>query len=148
MGAAVRERVDRLTGVDLSPAMIAKARERGLYDELETADATAYLIRSAPGALDCILAADALCYFGDLRPIFVACRRALARNALFVFSIETFGGEGFRLGAATRFAHARAYVETTAREARFVPLLIRSASIRREAGVEAPGLICVFEAAG
>ncbi len=32
MGAPLRERIDRLAGVDLSAAMIAKARERGLYD--------------------------------------------------------------------------------------------------------------------
>ena len=32
MGEALRGRVDRLTGVDLSAAMIAKARERGVYD--------------------------------------------------------------------------------------------------------------------
>ena len=29
MGEALRERIDHLTGVDLSAAMIAKARERG-----------------------------------------------------------------------------------------------------------------------
>jgi predicted TPR repeat methyltransferase len=43
-----------------------------------------------------------------------------------------------------RFAHARAYVDSTAREAGFVPLVIRSASTRREAGIESPGLICVL----
>ena len=32
-GAALRDRADRLTGVDLSPAMIAKARERDVYDD-------------------------------------------------------------------------------------------------------------------
>ena len=67
MGEAVRDRVDRLVGVDLSPGMIARARERGLYDELEVAEAAAFLARTAPGAYDCILAADALCYFGELR---------------------------------------------------------------------------------
>ena len=147
MGEAIRERVDRLTGVDLSPAMIAKARLRGLYDGLETADATEFLTRSAPGAFDCILAADALCYLGDLRPIVAACRRAMVEGGLCVFSVESFEGENFHLGATMRFAHARGYVEATACEAGFSPLLIRSASTRREAGVEAPGLICVFEAA-
>jgi predicted TPR repeat methyltransferase len=144
MGEAVRARVDRLVGVDLSPGMIARARERGLYDALEAADATAYLTGGAQGAFDCILAADALCYIGDLGPIFSAGRRALADNGLFAFSIEAFEGEGFRLRPTMRFAHARAYVDGAAREAGFVPLAIRSASTRREAGLEAPGLICVF----
>ena len=46
-----------------------------------------------------------------------------------------------------RFAHSRCYIEATAREAGLAPLLIRSASTRREAGADAPGLICVFEKA-
>ena len=50
MGEAIRDRVDRLTGVDLAPAMIARARGRGVYDTLEAADVTAYSTRSAPGA--------------------------------------------------------------------------------------------------
>ena len=124
--------------------MVARARERGLYDALAAADATAYLARSEPAAYDCILAADALCYIGDLGPIFSAGRRTLAFAGLFAFSIETFEGEGFRLRPTMRFAHARAYIEATAREAGFVPLVIRSASTRREAGLAAPGLICVF----
>jgi predicted TPR repeat methyltransferase len=43
-----------------------------------------------------------------------------------------------------RFAHSRSYVETTAREIGLQPLLIQPASTRREAGADAPGLICVF----
>jgi predicted TPR repeat methyltransferase len=97
MGQALRGRVDRLTGVDLSPGMVAKARERGLYHALEAGEATAFLIRSAPGAFDCILAADALCYFGDLRPVFSAAGRALAKTGFLAFSVETFEGDGYRL---------------------------------------------------
>jgi predicted TPR repeat methyltransferase len=148
MGAAVRQRVDRLAGVDLSTAMIAKARGRGLYDTLEAGDAIDFLLRAEPGAFDCILAADALCYFGDLKAIFGACRRALADGGLFAFSIETFDGEAFQLQATLRFTHARAYVEAIARAAGCRPLVIRAASTRREAGVETPGLVCVFEAQG
>ena len=47
-----------------------------------------------------------------------------------------------------RFAHSRSYVETTAREVGLELLLVRSASTRREAGADAPGLICVFGSAG
>ena len=43
-----------------------------------------------------------------------------------------------------RFAHARAYVEATARGSGLRPLLLSSASARRESGVDAPGLIGVF----
>jgi predicted TPR repeat methyltransferase len=146
MGEAIRARADHLTGVDLSRAMIAKARERGLYDALDTAEATAFLLGSTPGAFDCILAADALCYFGDLAPVFAAVAHALARDGLMAFTVEAFEGDGFRLQTTMRFAHAREYVERSVRDAGFAPLLILPVSTRREAGVEAPGLVSVFEA--
>ncbi|MFY9970359.1 MAG: methyltransferase [Roseiarcus sp.] len=146
MGEAVRERVNRLVGVDLSHGMIARARERGIYDALEVAEATDFLERSAPGAYDCILAADALCYFGDLRPLFQACKLALAADGIFALSFESFEGEGFRLRETRRFAHAPAYLEATAREAGFRPLLMRAASIRREAARDVPGLVAALEA--
>jgi predicted TPR repeat methyltransferase len=144
MGEALRGRVDRLAGVDLSAAMIAKARDRGIYDRLVVGDAAAMLGREPPGSSDLIVAADALVYVGDLAPLFAAVARALASDGLFAFSVETCEGDGFKLEPTMRFAHSRSYVEMTAREAGLQPLLIRSASTRREAGADAPSLICVF----
>lgn len=147
MGQAIRARVDRLAGVDLSPAMIARAGRRGLYDALEAAEATEFLVRSAPGAYDCILAADALCYLGDLRPIFGALRRALAADGVFALSLESYEGDGFSLRKTLRFAHAPTYLEATALEAGLRPLLTRAASARQEAAQDVPGVIAVFLAA-
>jgi predicted TPR repeat methyltransferase len=147
MGAELRARVGRLAGVDLSAAMIAKARDRGIYDELIIGDAVA-LMRERPNAFDLIVAADALVYLGDLAPLFAAVASALTSDGLFSFSVETCEGDGFKLEPTMRFAHSRSYVETTAREVGLRPLLIRSASTRREAGADAPGLICVFEGRG
>ena len=144
MGETLRGRIDHLTGVDLSAAMIAKARERGLYDRLVVGDAAAMLDREPPGISDLIVAADALVYVGDLAPLFAAVARALAPDGLFAFSVETCEGDGFKLEPTMRFAHSRSYVETTAREVGLQPLLVQSASTRREAGADAPGLICVF----
>ena len=80
-----------------------------------------------------------------LEPLFAAVATALAADGLFAFSVELFEGDGFKLEPTMRFAHARPYVETTAREAGLRPLLVQSASTRREAGADVPGLICVFE---
>jgi predicted TPR repeat methyltransferase len=46
-GAAFRPFVDWLVGVDLSPAMIAKAAMKGLYDRLVTAKLTDFLAEEA-----------------------------------------------------------------------------------------------------
>jgi predicted TPR repeat methyltransferase len=147
MGAPLRERVGRLAGVDLSAAMIAKARERGLYDRLTVGDAAAVLTCEPPGSFDLIVAADALVYIGELAPLFAAVGLALTADGLFAFSVETCEGDGFKLEPTMRFAHSRSYIEATAREAGLRPLLIQPASTRREAGADAPGLICVFEKA-
>jgi predicted TPR repeat methyltransferase len=147
MGAALRGKVDHLTGVDLSPAMIAKARERGIYDGLVVGDAAALLRCEPPGVFDLVVAADSLVYVGDLAALFAAVVRVLAADGLFAFSVETYNGDGFKLEPTMRFAHSRSYVEATAREAGLRPLLLQSASTRREAGADAPGLICVFEGA-
>jgi predicted TPR repeat methyltransferase len=144
MGEALRDRVDRLTGVDLAPGMIAKARQRGSYDELKVGDAVT-MLTSGRGAFDLIVAADALVYIGDLAPLFAAVGAALTPDGLFAFSVEISEGDEFRLEPTMRFAHSRLYVETKAREAGMGPLLIGSESTRREAGADAPGLICVFE---
>jgi predicted TPR repeat methyltransferase len=145
MADALRSRVDHLTGVDLSPAMIANARERGVYDGLIVGDATALLRCEPPGVFDLIVAADSLVYIGDLAPVFAAVATALTADGLFAFSVESWEGDGFELKPTMRFAHGQPYLEATARGASLRPLLIRSASTRREAGTDAPGLICVFE---
>ncbi len=147
MGEALRDRTDHLTGVDFSPAMIAKARERAVYDELLVGDAVAPM-RERPSGFDLIVAADVLVYVGDLAPLFAAVETALTAEGLFAFSVETCEGDGFRLEPTMRFAHSRSYVETAAREAGLRQLLIQSASTRREADADAPGLICVFEGNG
>src|SRR5579863_276888 len=144
MGAALRGRVDRMTGVDLSPAMIAKARERGIYDALVAGDAAALLEREPRRIFDLVVAADSLVYIGDLERLFAAAAAALVLDGLFAFSVELFEGDGYTLEPTMRFAHARPYVEATAGKEDLRPLLIQSASTRREAGADAPGLICVF----
>jgi predicted TPR repeat methyltransferase len=148
MGAPLRERVDRLAGVDLSAAMIAKAGVRDLYDRLVVGDASAMLGREPPGSFDLIIAADALVYIGDLARLFAAAVTALTADGLFAFSVESCEGDGFKLEPTMRFAHSRSYIEATAREAGLRPLLVQSASTRREAGADAPGLICVFKETG
>jgi predicted TPR repeat methyltransferase len=142
-GAPLQARVERLEGVDLSPAMLAKARERGLYDALEAADFVDHLRRFG-AAFDLIVAADALAYCGDLQPVFAAAAAALTLGGLFAFTVETFAGEGYRLGETMRFAHARAHVEAGAAAAALSPVVVEASAARREKGEDAPGLTAVY----
>ncbi len=129
----LRPYAHRLTGLDLSPGMIAKARERGGYDELVVAELTTFL-QGKPAAWDVVLSADTLVYFGDLAPVFESAWRALRAGGWFVFSLEAMDGDGFALSSSGRYQHARAYVEATLVAAGFDNIRILADSLRKEAG--------------
>jgi len=141
--APLRGRLERLEGVDLSPAMLARAQQRELYDALDEADMVDHLRRFV-AAFDLIVAADALVYCGDLAPAFAAAATALVPGGLFAFTVEAQSAEGYCLRPTMRFTHARRYVEAVAAAAGLTPLLVDAASARREGEADAPGLIAAF----
>jgi predicted TPR repeat methyltransferase/Tfp pilus assembly protein PilF len=100
-----------LTGVDISPGMLEKARERGLYKCLVEDEVVAFLSRYEQ-TYDLIAALDVLVYFGDLAPLFAAVASRLQRGGIFAFSYETGDCEGFTLQPSGRFAHSVQYVES------------------------------------
>ena len=130
-GRVLRDRVERLVGVDLSPGMIAKAEAAGVYDELAVADLLAFLAARPAGAADLAFAADAFCYCGDLTPIFAAAAAALAPGGLFVFTVES-GPAPFALGPKLRFQHSDAHVGEAAARAGLRLAFFHGAYTRRE----------------
>jgi predicted TPR repeat methyltransferase len=139
-GRAIRARVARLVGVDLSAGMIAQARATGLYDELAVGDLMRFL-GERTGA-DLIVGADTLVYLGDLRPVCAAAAAALTPGGLFAFTIES-GEAPFALQETMRFQHSDAHLREAAAAGLRVAHL-EAASTRREAGVEAPGRVVVL----
>ena len=81
MGLAIRDRVDRLTGFDLSEGMLQRAARRGIYDRLAAGDVVELMAAEAEDAFDLVLAADLLPYVGALAPLFSAVRRRPCRRA-------------------------------------------------------------------
>jgi predicted TPR repeat methyltransferase len=144
-GAAMRSRVDILCGVDLSPAMIAKARGKHVYDRLATGDLVAFLDACPRGGADLVIAADVLIYFGDLGAVFRGVSAALGPGGLFAFTLETHEGDGPRLSDRLRVAHAPAGVVTEAREAGLVRWAMSEGSVRQETGAAVAGMIGIFE---
>jgi len=70
--------------------------------------------------------------------------RAPANGGGLAFSVETREGEGYRLGPAMRFAHSDRYVREMAIRAGLRRRLLTHVSIRREADLDAPGLLGVY----
>jgi predicted TPR repeat methyltransferase len=130
-GEVFRARAIRLDGIDLSPAMIAKARAKRIYDALKVGDIEPALAGPGP-CYDLIIAADTLVYLGDLALVLNGARSRLAGQGYFLFTVEA-GAEDFALGPKRRWRHSQTYLRRAAAEAGFAVAGLVAASPRREA---------------
>jgi len=130
-------------GVDISPAMIERARERGCYDRLSTAELTDWLAR-ADGAFDLVIACDVFVYFGDLSPVVDGAARVLKPGGLFGFTVEETRSGSTLLRDSGRYAHSGEYVEQAARGAGLEKVHLQRAVLRTEFGEPVQGLVVVL----
>jgi predicted TPR repeat methyltransferase len=137
-GAVFQPLAARLDGVDLSPAMIEKARARGIYDDLVVADLETAL-GTAGAFYDLILAADTLVYLGDLAAVFRGAAARLAPDGYFLFTTEAKDGDGFELGPKRRWRHSDAYLRATAAAAGLSVAGLVAATPRHEANLPVEG---------
>lgn len=143
LGEAMHDRCDAIVGVDLSPAMAAAARRKGLYAEVVVGDMVAFLTRQSEGAFDLVVAGDALVYIADLASVCRAVAHALAPDGLFAFTLETHAGAGVVLGETLRYAHGADHVRAALAAAGLGPLAFDTVATRTENGVPVPGLLVV-----
>lgn len=141
-GPLIAPYVCRLTGVDLSSGMLAKARTRGVYDELVKAELTAYL-NDHPQAFDLVVSADTLVYFGALEAVLEAAWRALRPDGLFIFTVEEAADAAgaYCLNPHGRYSHQRAYVRQALVDAGFCVAAIVPEVLRMESGNPVNGLV-------
>ncbi|MGY1411057.1 tetratricopeptide repeat protein [Luteimonas sp. A611] len=128
----------RLEGVDLSPAMLVRARQRGGYDALVEAELTAHMDARSK-AFDVVASADTLVYFGDLHRVVAAAAHALRPGGWLVFSVEAIegadaSGDGVELGPSGRYRHAREHVESALGRAGFGQVQVQARELRKEVG--------------
>lgn len=131
----------RLVGVDLSAGMLAKARSKGVYDELPKAELTAFL-QGSPAAWDAIVCADTLCYFGDLSAVMQAASISLRPGGVMVFTVEALPDDGAERAAilpSGRYAHGRAHLDRVLAAAGLETLDARRDVLRDEAGAPVNG---------
>ncbi|MBV9970022.1 MAG: methyltransferase domain-containing protein [Xanthobacteraceae bacterium] len=148
-GAAFRPCAAHLTGVDLSPGMIACCRAKGLYDRLEAEELAAFLEaeRRAQRRYDLVVAADVFAYLYDLVPVVQAVADVLRGGGIVAFTVETQGIDGpdesITLGEKLRYRHGSGHVRAAVGAAGLALIALAPATTRIEAGEAVSGLVAV-----
>jgi predicted TPR repeat methyltransferase len=141
-GPLLRPYASRLIGVDLSAGMLALAREKNVYTDLQQCELTEFL-RARHEAFDVMVSADTLVYFGDLLEFCAAAAGALRRSGLLVFTLEHAVGEDnidYRLELHGRYSHRLAYVKRVLTQSGLTTEA-ETAELRNEAGAPVAGLV-------
>ncbi|MBI3481337.1 MAG: tetratricopeptide repeat protein [Nitrosomonadales bacterium] len=92
VGLLIRDQASHLDGVDLSPSMLEKAKEKKVYDNIYLSDLESFM-KDHPNQYDAITCAATLIHFGDLSPVLSAAAVSLRDDGLFVFTVFQNDGE-------------------------------------------------------
>jgi len=135
----LRPMARRLDGVDLSPGMLAKARERRLYDDLVEGEIVSCL-KTRGRRYDLVVAPDVFVYFGLLDEAFPAVFDALRAGGLFVLTLERTRDDesDFVLRKTGRYAHNGAYLHRVAADSGFELLALTQPTVRMESKQPVP----------
>ena len=152
LAAPLQGWVDRLDGMDLSAAMLEKARALGRYDRLEQGDIAEHLARTER-RYALVMAADVFVYLGALEPVFEGVMRVLEPGGVFAFSVEAADGEGeepadaapgpgpgYVLRSTLRYAHTERYLRTLAQAHGLQVCATRRHALRQDHGATIVGL--------
>ncbi|QBE63258.1 tetratricopeptide repeat protein [Pseudoduganella lutea] len=142
-GPLLRPFARHLAGVDLSRAMLARARALAVYDELACADIVPFL-QAGDRQWQVLAAADVLVYVGDLDALFGAARRALAPGGLFAFSVEALDEGTHALRPSGRYAHGAPYLRECAARHGFAVRALEPCTLRQDSGAGVAGLLAVI----
>jgi predicted TPR repeat methyltransferase len=155
-GAAFRPFAAHLVGVDLSPAMAARAQAKDLYDRLVVGNFSEVLAGEiAHGAqYDLVLAADVFVYVADLTPVFAEVASVLMPGGIVAFTVETHESDAheshaheshasIEVSPTLRFAHSAPYLHSAIAAAGLKLIAMDKAAIRTEKAAPVTGLVVV-----
>jgi predicted TPR repeat methyltransferase/cytochrome c-type biogenesis protein CcmH/NrfG len=155
IGELLRPHVRLLVGVDMSEAMLARARQKDIYDNLHCGDLVDYMVNH-PSSFDVIASAATIVHFGKLGGVFEAAARCLRPRGLFVFtafpndedpSAVAIGSlNGLAQGGC--FRHGSDYIARTAAEHGLAVELISREVHEHSRGEAVHGLVVALRLAG
>lgn len=143
-GLAFRSQTRHLTGVDLAPNMLERARTKGVYDSL-IHDSIDRHLDSVEQTYDLFVATDVLIYLGAVEGLFEKVLKRSKVGAWFVFSTESVEGPDFEALATGRYSHSMFYIQRLADQYKFEVAACQATDIREEYGKGLPGHLFVLK---
>ncbi len=142
-GVAAKPWCHSLVGVDVSPGMLAVAASKSAYEDLVAADLLDHLRACDGDAFSAIVAADVLCYLGDLTELFEQAHRVCRAGGIFGFSVENdpLATADYGLRSTGRFAHSAGYIRALAQRFGFAEREANPVTVRFENGSPVTGLV-------
>jgi predicted TPR repeat methyltransferase len=132
-----------LVGIDLSSAMIDKAKERAIYDRLIVGN----ILDTSPvssSRFDLVTACDVFCYLGDLAAIFQKVAAVLRPGGIFAFTVEAIDEGDYHLRETRRYAHSPGYIRQLAERQGYELVSLDRAAFRSEHSQDVEGLFAVL----
>lgn len=144
-GAVLRKHARKLIGVDLSAKMIDAAREKEIYDELQTDDIERFCIKN-PSRFDLVVLADVVCYYGDLNGLLCSVFNALDEGGrVFLTTEKLLSDQDYQLQSSGRFAHNANYLQSELKRAGFEKITLREDVLRKEKETNVVGILASAE---
>jgi predicted TPR repeat methyltransferase len=144
----------QITGVDLSPTMVAAARRGGAYHQVLEAEALAF-VAGCRTPFDLVVAADVFIYIGALAPLFAGLARCQPPGGLLVATVESgpapdaaAAEAGWWLQPSLRYAHGHDGTARLAEAHGYALRQWRPAVIREEQRQPIHGAVLVLERRG
>lgn len=144
VGRQLRSCARWLTGIDLSPDMIAQAGGSDIYDELVTAEITSWLATNQAD-YDLVVSCDTLIYFGDLRQVIIPAAEHLNPGGWIAITVEKGAVAPFSLADTGRYCHTEQHVREVAEEAGLTVVSLQEDFLRNEYGRPVTGIIALLQ---
>ncbi len=144
VGDAAKEFSDKIIGLDLSNAMLEKADQKAIYDELVNIDIIDYL-GSVDLDFDYFIASDVFIYIGSLTAPFELIKSRNKRNGKLAFSTEHIDEGDLFLAPSGRYSHSKPYIESLCKKFGYELTFFKETPLRKGKGDVIPGALYLLE---
>ena len=131
VGVEIKENCTNLEGIDLSNAMLEKARKKNVYDKLTHQEIRDY-ISTQDLEFDYFVSTDVFIYVGDLSDVFRLIKVRNRSGGKLAFSTEHNDKDTFFLETSGRYSHSKQYIERLCERFNYKLVHFETTNLRKE----------------